>query len=173
MSQPDSLIEGTPLESCTVGEFVNVLASDAILPGAGSAAGIALALAAACAGKAVAITLAHQNDKSRSSESLEILKTQLTELTDTALKLARDDAIQFKRKMESGNKVNKKRDLLETDKEMMNCCRKLKILLDKNESLIVRNMKGDWLAARSLSNACQDINSENLHELEDSLTVSE
>ncbi len=168
MNHTDSLIENTPLADCTVGELLQVLASDAVLPGAGAAAGIALALAAACAGKAVAITLCHPGQNKETAITLENLQTRFSELADTALRLARDDALQFKRQLKAENNENETKDLIETDRKIMSTCRKLNDLLNHNEHLIAENMKGDWLAASALCKACQDIHTENLNELEKS-----
>lgn len=160
MKQPESVLERKALERCTLQEFLDALASDAKIPGAGSASGIALALGAACAGKAVAITLRHDADNA----GLVKLQTQLAELRELALGLAEDDAFKFKRFLESNNPATADA-LLRTDRSLLIDCRKLDKLLTDNAALIAANMTGDWDAARALSRASRLIQEANVREL--------
>lgn len=160
MKQPESILERKALPRCTLKEFLDALASDAKIPGAGSASGIALALGAACAGKAVAITLRHAAD----NEALLKLQAQLADLRELALRLAEDDAFMFKRHLEAETAASADA-LLHTDRSLLIDCRKLDKLLDDNEVLIAANMAGDWQAARALSRASRLIQEENVREL--------
>ena len=164
MKQPQSVLERKALERCTLKEFLDALASDAKIPGAGSASGIALALGAACAGKAVAITLRHAADNA----ALLDLQTRLADLRELALDLAEDDAFKFKQYLESGTTLTADA-LLRTDRSLLIDCRKLDKLLDDNERLIAANMSGDWEAARALSRASRLIQEENVRELKDGI----
>ena len=161
MNPTDLPIEKKPLMHCTVGEFLHVLASDAMLPGAGAAGGMALALAAACAGKAVAITRRHGD-----STVLAYLQTQLADLTASALVLAENDALQFKRQLESDDPAEASA-LLRTDLTILDACSTLDKLLNDNGHHIADNMTGDWNAARALSHACRVIHEENVRGLKD------
>ncbi|MES2626186.1 MAG: hypothetical protein V4628_12960, partial [Pseudomonadota bacterium] len=137
-------------------------ASDAIIPGAGSASGITLALAAACAGKAVAISRRHDADNAVLAD----LQAQLADLVKSALALAQADALQFKRHLTNESPATGDA-LLRTDQRILDVCRKLDTLLDDNIHLIAENMAGDWQAARELSHASRVIQEGNVQELKD------
>lgn len=155
----DSPIESTALRRLAVGDFLDALASDAILPGAGAAGGVALALAAACAGKAVAITRRHNGNP-----RLVGLQSELAQLAGRALTLGQQDALQFKQQLRS-DAADATHALLRTDHTLVDACRNLERLLDDNRDLIADNMAGDWKAARALLHACRVIHHENLREL--------
>jgi hypothetical protein len=159
MAATDSPIECTALTRLAIGDFLDALASDAILPGAGAAGGIALALAAACAGKAVAITRRHDGHL-----RLIGLQSDLRQLSGRALTLGQQDALQFKQQIKSDD-PNAAQALLRTDHTLLDACRSLERLLDDNRDLIADNMAGDWKAARALLHACRVIHSENVREL--------
>jgi hypothetical protein len=155
----DSPIEKKALRLCAVGEFIDSLASDAILPGAGAAGGVALALAAACAGKAVAISRKHD-----SSPALAGLQVQLARMAEQALTLGQQDAIQFKQQLKSDD-PDAANALLRTDRTILDACRTLDRLLQDNSDAIADNMSGDWKAARALLHACRVIHNENVREI--------
>lgn len=159
MSAADSPLESTALKRLTIGDFLDALASDAILPGAGAAGGVALALAAACAGKAIAITRRHDGNP-----RLVGLQSELMQLAGRALTLGQQDALQFKQQLKS-DEPEAAQALLRTDHTLIDACRSLERLLDDNRDLIADNMAGDWKAARALLHACRVIHSENLREL--------
>jgi hypothetical protein len=154
-----SPIENKALRLCTIGEFLGVLASDAMLPGAGAAGGLALALAAACAGKAVAITRRHDPNP-----LLADLQAELARMVEQALVLGQKDAIQFKQQLKSEG-VAVIDALLRTDRTILDTCQALDRLLQDNRKLIADNMAGDWKAARALLHACRVIHNENVREL--------
>lgn len=169
MKPTDAPIENKRLKHCTVDEFLSALASDAMLPGAGAAGGVALALAAACAGKAVAITLMHIDDSADASPNdkaaLENLQSRLNFLTETALILGENDALQLRYMFQTRDPADA-RLLLDTDYTMLSTCDELDQLLQDHEPLIVDSMRGDWTAARALGQACRLIHQENIRELE-------
>jgi formiminotetrahydrofolate cyclodeaminase len=162
MNGTDSPIERKPLRLCAIGEFVDALASDAVLPGAGAAGGVALALAAACARKAVAITRRHD-----ANPLLEELQKQLADLAQEALELGQQDALQFKLTLKSDD-PQAATELLRTDYTIIDACQALDRLLQDNRALIADNMAGDWKAARALLHACRVIHNENVRELKES-----
>ncbi|MEY4641771.1 MAG: hypothetical protein RLZZ227_1765 [Pseudomonadota bacterium] len=155
----DSPIEKQALRRCSLGEFLESLASDAILPGAGAAGGVALALAAACAGKAVAISRKHD-----ASPALAGLQVQFAGMAQQALTLGQQDALQFKEQLKSED-PDAANALLRTDHTILDLCSALDRVLQDNRDLIADNMAGDWKAARALLHACRVIHSENLREL--------
>lgn len=159
MNRADSPLERKPLRLCAIGEFLEALASDAVLPGAGAAGGIALALAAGCAGKAVAITRRHD-----ANPQLVELQEQLARMTDEALALGHQDALQFKRQLKSDD-PGAATALLRTDYTILDACQALERLLQDHRDAIADNMAGDWKAARALLHACRVIHNENVREL--------
>lgn len=159
MKPDDSLIERKSLHACTLREFLDALASAAVLPGAGAAGGVALALAAACAEKAVAITRRHD-----ANPALEELQKQLADLGERALELGQQDALQFKQQLKS-NDSEAARKLLRTDYTILDACQALDRLLQDNCDGIAGNMSGDWKAAHALLHACRVIHNENVREL--------
>lgn len=160
MDTPQNPLEKQSLHHCSFQELLDALASDAVMPGAGTAGGIALALAAACAGKAVAITLRHDVDNAE----LAALKQQFADMKQHALHLAEADALQFQRYLQSAN-AQTTQALLHTDNKLVDESRRLAQLLDQHEHLIADNMKGDWQAARALGRACLLIEQGNVEEL--------
>lgn len=160
MDQPTTLLEQKPLPHCSFQELLDVLASDEIMPGAGTAGGIALALAAACAGKAVAITLRHEP----ACSALLALQHQLSQLRTEALALAEADALQFKHFLKSES-PQATEALRSTDTQLVEHSQRLELLLDQHEARIAENMAGDWQAARALSRACRLIEAGNVREL--------
>jgi hypothetical protein len=167
MHQSSSPLENKSLEHCSFQELLEALASDAMMPGAGTAGGIALALAAACAGKAVAISLRHDVDCSE----LHALQLQFSDLRNGALALAEADALQFKRYLKSNDPVDTDA-LLNTDSKLVAESHRLDALLRAHEHRIAQNMTGDWQAARALSRACRLIELGNVREIEGQATVN-
>ena len=81
-----------PLAGLTIDAFLQGVASTEPSPGAGSSAGVALAVGISCARKAVAVTLRHHPDE----EALIGLGSRLSGLTDQALAGAEADATAFR-----------------------------------------------------------------------------
>ncbi|HWK53918.1 MAG TPA: cyclodeaminase/cyclohydrolase family protein [Hyphomicrobiales bacterium] len=125
MSKAKSPIETKPLEHCTLKVLLDALASDAMIPGAGAASGVAFALAAACAGKAVAITRRHEDQP-----ALAQLQKQLTELRESGLALGEADALQFKQLLESGGPGPEEK-LLRTDCRLLDNCPRIGCASDR------------------------------------------
>ena len=81
------------LSSWRVREVVEAIGSTAAAPGGGAASAITIALAAACALKAVVLTLKHHPDAAGLPASAE----RLRQIADEALQGAADDATTFER----------------------------------------------------------------------------
>jgi formiminotetrahydrofolate cyclodeaminase len=79
------------LADLRTGSLVELIGSNEIAPGAGAAGAVALALGAACAAKAAAVSLRHSLDDTRPSLAL----THLRKLRDCALQGADTDARTF------------------------------------------------------------------------------
>jgi formiminotetrahydrofolate cyclodeaminase len=61
-------VSHAPLADRTLADVLTALASDAASPGSGAAAAVALSFAAACAGKALAISRKHRPESSQGAE---------------------------------------------------------------------------------------------------------
>lgn len=160
MSQSESPLDRKSLGRCDLKELLDGLASNAIIPGAGTAGGVALALAAACAGKAVAITLLHDAD----NRTLNELQQELAALRESALALAEADALLFRQHLKYGD-PQVAEQLLRTDHQILSGCRQLDVLLEENAGSINATMRGDWLAAKALITASRLIQQANVREL--------
>ena len=79
------------LPSWTIGHLVDRIGSTDAAPGGGAAGGVAIALAAACALKAIVITLVHQPD----DPELAMAAERLRRIADEALEGAAGDASAF------------------------------------------------------------------------------
>ena len=87
MSRTTELLESLPSRS--LDEILAALASRAVAPGAGAAAGVVLALAAACAEKAVVVTRKQQE----ADPALPAVAVALAGLRAQALRSAADDGL--------------------------------------------------------------------------------
>ena len=159
MNDRKTLLDSEPLAHCSLKDFLDALASDAMIPGAGAAGGIALALAAACAGKAAAISRRHAEES-----LLEELEEQLNVLRTKAISLAEADALLFKEHLRQVDNTAGE-NLRRTDQLIVAGCQELDALLDANRDQIVDTMEGDWQAAKALCLAAKLIQEMNLREL--------
>ena len=87
------MLDLTDLPSWSVRQLVEGIGSTAAAPGGGAASGVAIALAAACALKAVALTLKHHPEAQGLAESAD----RLRRISELALQGAADDATTFER----------------------------------------------------------------------------
>lgn len=142
-----------------LGELIAEIASDDVAPGAGSAAAIGLALAAACAGKAVAISLKHRP----SDAVLAHAKQTLNAIAHRALSGADDDAKQFREFMATKQDEAARR-LVESGTQLQQVGAALRDVLDAIEPSIDAPVSGDLHAARALCAAFSTIQDTNLAE---------
>ena len=140
-------------------ELLTELAAGGISPGAGAAGAITLALAAACAGKAVAISLKHHPQ----DEALGRARDQLAELRRLALVGADEDGRRFEDFVHSKDTAAADR-LLQAGQGLRQLAAALTDLLDVVEARIDAVVAGDLVAARALCAASITIEAENLDE---------
>jgi hypothetical protein len=147
-----------------LGAVIEAIASDDVSPGAGSAAAVGLALASACARKAVAISENHRQDDAVLSRAREAL----TEISLLALQGADEDAARFRAFMQqkSGSSAQ---DLIDSGERLQRLGAVLLSVLDEIESRIEASVSGDIAASRALCKAFMKIQSDNLEESRDGL----
>jgi Formiminotransferase-cyclodeaminase len=142
-----------------LGAVIEAIASDDVSPGAGSAAAVGLALAGACARKAVAISEKHRTDDAVISRAGDAFK----EICYLALQGADEDATRFRAfmKHKSGSSAQ---DLIDSGERLQRLGAVLLSVLDEIESHIEPTVAGDLAAARALCKAFMKIQSKNLQE---------
>lgn len=133
-------------------ELLAALASDHISPGSGTAAAAAMAFAAACAGKALAISRKHR----ALDEVALAAQTQLQEIVRKSLERADVDSARFEDFLRHRNQQTA-RALLEADQETQALAAELLVLLDRIEPGVHPVVAGDILAARALLEAAARI----------------
>jgi hypothetical protein len=153
-------MEATVLAELTVNGLIEHISSRDIVPGAGAAGAVCLALASACAAKAVVISLKHSPEDARLSTSLDVLKG----LCASALHGADVDSqlfeefIRHKDSRAAGKLVN-------TGETMARLIVGLLSTIDGVESHIDPSMKGDLIAAKALATAARTIQRTNETEI--------
>lgn len=142
-----------------LGAVLEAISSDDVSPGAGAAGAVGLALAAACAGKAVAITLKHRPD----DEVLTQVRKELVAIVHRALHGADEDSAHFREFMRDKDAASAA-ELLDSGRRLQHLGRKLFALLEQLDNRIDNSVCADVLAARALCAAFSEIQSENLRE---------
>jgi formiminotetrahydrofolate cyclodeaminase len=153
--QGSSGAEGAPdssLAERTLADILAALASDAISPGSGAAAAVVLAFAAACAGKALAIS-----EKHRPAEgNVKAAEEQLVVLVRRALERADADA-RFFAEFTHHKDVASTKELLEADEVSRSLAQELAEVLNEIEPTIHPVVAADIAAARTLLSAVSAI----------------
>jgi len=142
-----------------LGALIKEIASNEIAPGAGSAAAVGLALAAACAGKAVAISLKHREHDRVLSQAAQTLAA----IAERALSGADEDAKHFRALVKAKDSQAAHR-LIESGTHLQQVADALRDVLDAIESSVVTQVSGDLRAARVLCDAFSEIQTSNLAE---------
>jgi hypothetical protein len=139
-----------------VAELLARVCSNAISPGAGTAGAVALALAAACVGKAVSITLKHR------PADLELLAAldALRQIAHEALVEADRDAQAFEEFVHDRNLPATERLICE-EARFGGLISRLTVAIDAVAPRIQPNMAGDLVAGRALAAAAQVIQQRN------------
>jgi methenyltetrahydrofolate cyclohydrolase len=152
----------TSMADLRISEFVEGISSDKISPGAGAAGAVALALGAACAQKAVSISLKHSPHDSRLAKAL----ADLEKVRNCALQDAEADSQEFadfiRHRTASGA-----RELVETGEAMAHLIDALLVIIEDVEAHVRPSMKSDLIAAKSLAAAARTIQSTNEAEAKD------
>jgi formiminotetrahydrofolate cyclodeaminase len=150
------------LSDLRISELVELISSSQISPGAGAAGGVTLALAAACAAKAVGISLKH----SPLDAPLAAALAGLEKVRFFALQGADLDAQAFsdfiKHKSAAGAA-----ELVETGEAMAHLIAALFAIIKNVEPHVRSSVAGDLLAAKSLAAAAGTIQSANEAEAKD------
>ena len=152
----------TPMADLRISEFVESVSSDKISPGGGAAGAVALALGAACAQKAVSISLKHSPHDPRLAMALaDLAKVRSFALQDAdADSQAFADFIQHK-------SVSAAAELVETGEAMSHLIEALLTIITDVEPYVRPSMRGDLIAAKSLAAAARTIQSTNGAEAKD------
>jgi hypothetical protein len=133
-------------------ELLAALASDHISPGSGTAGAAAMAFAAACAGKALAISRKHR----AADEVALAAETQLQEIVRKSLERADVDSARFADFLHHKNQQTAWA-LIEADRQTQALAAELLVLLDRIEPGVHPIASGDILAARALLEAAARI----------------
>ena len=135
------------------------LGSDRITPGSGVAAAVAVALAAACLQKALAITLKHRN-----SPTLFQASQRLPAIVATALHDGDRDAATF-RHLVHRDSPDAANEVHEADSALLKLIDEIRDVANRVEPEIRDNMAGDIAAARALLDAASATLANNISEL--------
>ena len=153
--------ESNSIANCRVEDLLAAIASAHVSPGAGAAGAVALGLAAACLGKALTISLKHR------AEDLELRQASDTcaQIARLALMDAERDAVEFARFIHSHSSEDANR-LMDTGKAVIALANALETLVNRVETRVAANMRGDLVAARALIGAAHTIHAHNESDLE-------
>ena len=150
-----------PLADLPMSELTELICSDSVTPGAGAAGALTLALAAACGGKAVSISLKHSDDA-----RLHLGLTLFQELRRCALREADGDAQAFAAWVRAQDAAATD-ELIDSEERMAQLINALVVAIGEVEPFIRPNMLGDLIAAKSLARAAKTIQMTNEAETKD------
>jgi precorrin-6B methylase 2 len=155
--------EDQEIAALSVETLVANIASNRLTPGAGSAGAVSLALAAACAMKAVAISLKHHPAETHLERAADVFKN----VARLALTDADRDAAAFAAFVHSHTASNAAQ-LVGAGEHVKWLIDTLRAALDQVEAFVEPTMSGDLLAARALADAALAIQASNQDELQSS-----
>jgi formiminotetrahydrofolate cyclodeaminase len=144
-------MQSTSLADLPMSEITELICSNSVTPGAGAAGALTLALAAACGGKAVSISLKHSDDP-----HLHLALNRFRELCRCALQGADDDAEAFAAWVRQRG-ADATQQLIESEEKMARLVNALLLTISDVEAFIRPNMVGDLTAAKSLAGAAKAI----------------
>jgi hypothetical protein len=156
-------MERNTLAELTVNGLIGQISSRDIAPGAGVAGAVCLALASACAAKAVVISLKHSPKDARLTRSHELLKN----LCVWAMHGADVDSVAFKEFIRHRSPHTAK-ELIDTGETIAHLIAGLLSIIDAVESHVDPSMKGDLIAAKALAAAARTIQQTNETEIKNS-----
>jgi hypothetical protein len=145
----------TSLADLPMAKLTELICSNSVTPGAGAAGALTLALAAACGGKAVSISLKHSDDA-----HLHLALNRFQRLCRCALQEADDDAEAFAAWLRERNAAATN-ELIASEEKMACLINALFITISEVEPLVRPNMAGDLIAAKSLARAAKTIQATN------------
>jgi hypothetical protein len=144
------------LSDLRITELVDLISSSRISPGAGAAGGVALALGAACAAKAVEISLKHSPHDAHLAAGL----PRLQKVRGFALQGADIDSQAFADFI-THRSASGATELVDTGEAMAHLIAALFTIIKDVEPYVRSSMAGDLLAAKSLATAARTIQSAN------------
>lgn len=147
-----------PVQDQSLRELLTAIASREPAPGAGAAAGIALALGLVCARKAAAIMLKHGSE----FEGLDGNDARLAELAEAALEAAERDAETFSAAL--AHEPGAERALVSEGEAFLELIEEARTTVARVSGRIGANVQGDVLAAQALIGAAETIARSNLAE---------
>jgi formiminotetrahydrofolate cyclodeaminase len=136
----------------TLEEVLTCLASDAVSPGSGAAAAVTLAFAAACAGKALAISRKHRP----AEDYMNTAEKRLGEIVRSSLERADADASLFESFIHHKDRKAAEA-LVRADEAAQALSRELAAVLDEIGAAIHPVVAADIAAARMLLSAASQI----------------
>jgi Formiminotransferase-cyclodeaminase len=148
-------MQSPSLADLPVRKLAELICSNSVSPGAGAAGAVTLALAAACGGKAVSISLRHSDDG-----HLHLALERFQRLSRCALAEADDDAEVFAAWVRDRGAAATD-ELIESEEKMAHLVNALLITIREVEPFIRPNVLGDLIAARSLASAAKTIQTTN------------
>jgi hypothetical protein len=144
-------MQSTSLADLPMSKVTELICGNSITPGAGAAGALTLALAAACGGKAVSISLKHSDD-ARLYQAL----NRFQELCRCALREADDEAEAFGTWVRHHD-ADTTHDLIESEERTARLVNALLVTISEIEPFIRPNMAGDLIAAKALACAAKTI----------------
>lgn len=159
MTLSKNSLQSAALSDGRLADVLEAIASQAVSPGAGAAAAMTLALAAACGGKAISISRKHR----AIDTDLIRLQSELDWIRSAALQGAQEDAARFEELLRHKSMDNARR-LVRTGEYLQALAERLMIALGARESLVEPQVVGDVHAARELCAAFRVVQAENLQE---------
>jgi hypothetical protein len=148
-----------PLSNLEVQALLAAIGSSAVAPGAGAAGAVVLGLAAACASKAVSVSLKHRPDDPELQSALETFHT----VALSALAEADRDSRAFEAFIHDKLPASVERLVCEGE-QFGRLITAFTTALEEVESRIQSNMAGDVIAAKALAAAAQRIRQRNENE---------
>jgi len=139
-----------------VEDLVAHISSSDVSPGAGSAGAVVLALAAACASKAVSVSLKHRPDELELQSAL----ASFAQIARLALNDADRDSVAFEKFIHERNAAAVGRLVCEGE-NLGRLIGAMVSAIDAIEARIRPNMTGDLVAARALVDAARRIQERN------------
>jgi len=139
-----------------VEDLIAHISSSDVSPGAGSAGAVVLALAAACASKAVSVSLKHRPDELELQSAL----ASFAQIAHLALNDADRDSVAFEKFVQERNSATVERLVCEGE-NLSRLIAALATAIDEIEARIRPNMTGDLVAARALVGAARCIQERN------------
>ncbi len=150
------------LADLRIHELLGLIGSNSATPGAGAAGALTLALAAACASKAVSITLKHSPEDGRLAPAL----SGLGKIVGFSLQGADADSRAFADFLAHKDSAAAA-ELIRTGEAMAHLIDALTAVIEDLEPRVKSSMAGDLIAAKALAAAARKIQSTNEAEAEE------